>query len=484
MIIITAIPNYNNALNTSFVCNTKVIESIRGREYRVGSVTRPLVTQRFTVSNLSKPLTQKFITWRNSRGESAVAMPVWLDAVYLQGGAKKNDLSLVCAAKYRLFQWFKYAIILYDSDTYEVTMIRKPIASNESLALEYKVSRDYPKGSVVAPLAFGKMLLPELGYYTPSISELMLEFEERVAIDINIIRDGSGNPVGVETDGEGGLVQSDTPVGIIEHFPIISPETDPDNEGGNGGEDPGGEDPGGEDPGGEDPEDPPSGPRDKSTNQPISDTTEHLFELPIEVDEVYNIYAGAAVCAVGLSNPQSLLKYKVEDETGYYHNGPTGGLSANTKWNNIEIVFAVRLVPKDGVSDPYEEREISISFDNGEQQTLYANSVYTSYIVLPQPVTLSTDDMLAVRVAIYGDSQTEPPTLPGAVPFSKTTVHTLFATQFVDGVYNFNTTIKNCPFTTHAPENGYCSNHDWQKNESQSNGGLWAGTATLGALES
>ena len=37
-----------------------------------------------------------------------------------------------------------------------------------------------------------------------------------------------------------------------------------------GGEDPGGEDPGGEDPGGEDPEDPPSGPRDKSTNQPIS----------------------------------------------------------------------------------------------------------------------------------------------------------------------------------------------------------------------
>lgn len=246
-----------------------------------------------------------------------------------------------------------------------------------------------------------------------------------------------------------------------------------------GGEDPGGEDPGGEDPGGEDPEDPPSGPRDKSTNQPINDTTEHLFELPIEVDDVYNIYAGAAVCAVGLSNPQSLLKYKVEDETGYYHNGPTGGLSANTKWNNVEIVFAVRLVPKDGVSGPYEEREISISFDNGEQQTLYANSVYTSYIVLPQPVTLSTDDMLAVRVAIYGDAQTEPPTLPGAVPFSKTTAHTLSATQFVDGVYNFATTIKNCPFTTHAPENGYCSNHDWQKNESQSNGGLWAGTATL-----
>ncbi len=247
------------------------------------------------------------------------------------------------------------------------------------------------------------------------------------------------------------------------------------------GEDPGGEDPGGEDPGGEDPggEDPPSGPRDKSTNQPISDTTEHLFELPIEVDAVYNIYAGAAVCAVGLENSQSLLKYKVEDETGYYHNGPTGGLSANTKWNNIEIVFAVRLVPKNGVSDPYEEREISISFDNGEQQTLYANSVYTSYIVLQQPVTLSTDDMLAVRVAIYGDSQTEPPTLPGAVPFSKTTAHTLSATQFVDGAYNFNTTIKNCPFTTHSPENGYCSNHDWHKNESQSNGGLWAGTATL-----
>lgn len=248
-----------------------------------------------------------------------------------------------------------------------------------------------------------------------------------------------------------------------------------------GGEDPGGEDPGGEDPGGEDPEDPPSGPRDKSTNQQISDPTEHLFELPIEVDAVYNIYAGAAVCAVGLENPQSLLKYKVEDETGYYHNGPTGGLSANTKGNNIEIVFAVRLVPKNGVSDPNEVREISISLDNGEQQTLYANSENTSYIVLTQqPVPLSTyDDMLAVRVAIYGDAQTDPPTLPGDVPFTKTTPHTLAASQFVDGVYNFATTIKNCPFTTHTLENSYCANHNWIKTDSQSNGGLWAGTATL-----
>lgn len=466
MIIITAIPNYNNALNTSFVCNTKVIESIRGREYRVGSVTRPLVTQRFTVSNLSKPLTQKFITWRNSRGESAVAMPVWLDAVYLQGGAKKNDLSLVCAAKYRLFQWFKYAIILYDSDTYEVTMIRKPIASNESLALEYKVSRDYPKGSVVAPLAFGKMLLPELGYYTPSISELMLEFEERVAIDINIIRDGSGNPVGVETDGEGGLVQSDTPVGIIEHFPIISPETDPEDPG--GGEDPGD---GGDTGGGETPPD--DGGDDTGGGEtPPGGTPAPHEELITTTDPYYNLYAGVAICAKGLQHPTSLLHYRVEDEAGYYHNGPTGGVSANEKYIDVEIIAAVKLLKKGGSEDPGAPyREITVKCEGQEDQSNIILSDYVTYFVFPHKILLSSDEKMAARAAIYEAGE----------DFVKTLSTTVTMVGFSDGVYRMKPSIKHCPLE-HDSETGYCQPHGWAQTDSQTN--LWAGTATLGALES
>ena len=494
MITLTAFPNWDREITTRFVTQTKIAESIAGKEHRAGLMPRPAVYQSFTPTNLTAALTQKFVDWRDQRGALPVAMPIWFDALYLPVPVEAGATSISIAARYRLFQWFKYAIILSNSDYYDIIQIRKPINYNDRILLEEEPRRRFDTGAFLCPLAFGKMMLPEQWYHNPKVTELVIDFEERLGIDANLIRYKNGHFAGAQyyprsgnpdwPGGGGGFWDVETPPSPIEGDPgdgiePVEPQKSTDiypikNAG----------DPIEEDPGGEDPEDPPSGPRDKSTNQPISDTTEHLFELPIEVDEVYNIYAGAAVCAVGLSNPQSLLKYKVEDETGYYHNGPTGGLSANTKLNNIEIVFAVRLVPKNGVSDPYEEREISISFDNGEQQTLYANSVYTSYIVLPQPVTLSTDDMLAVRVAIYGDAQTEPPTLPGAVPFSKTTAHTLFATQFVDGAYNFNTTIKSCPFTTHSTENGYCSNHNWEKIESQSNGGLWAGTATLGEIES
>lgn len=431
MIIITAIPNYNNALNTSFVCNTKVIESIRGREYRVGSVTRPLVTQRFTVSNLSKPLTQKFITWRNSRGESAVAMPVWLDAVYLQGGAKKNDLSLVCAAKYRLFQWFKYAIILYDSDTYEVTMIRKPIASNESLALEYKVSRDYPKGSVVAPLAFGKMLLPELGYYTPSISELMLEFEERVAIDINIIRDGSGNPVGVETDGEGGLVQSDTPVGIIEHFPIISPETDPD-------------------------------PDDPANNPP-----EQFEAVMDEPHPLFDIYAGAAVCSHGyINNYEGTIedgqnrRYRAPAEEGCFSPAPHCGLV---------IVAGLFLVKKEGVSDDAAYQadpvEVTVKCTGYEDEVLSCSyGTGPAFVVFYEPVELESGDRPAYEDHIQGNGE----------PWEKTTKRVLEMVGFEGARYVFNPTLKSRKTAT-------AWHFDIETSETSY---FWAGTATLGALES
>ena len=190
-------------------------------------------------------------------------------------------------------------------------------------------------------------------------------------------------------------------------------------------------------------------------------------ELKTTTDPYYNLYAGVAVCAKGKQNPTSLLHYRVEDETGYYHNGPTGGVSANEKYIDIEIIAAVKLVKKGGSEDPEEPyREITVECEGQEDQSNIVLSDYVTYFVFPHKIILSSDEKMAARAAIYEAGEA----------FVKTLGTTVTMVGFSDGVYRMKPSIKHCPLV-HTIEGGYCQPHDWTLTNSQTN--LWAGTATL-----
>lgn len=492
MIILTAFPNWDRAITTRFVSQTKISESIAGKEHRVGLMPRPAVNQSFTPTALTAALTQKFIDWRDQRGALPVAMPLWFDAIYLSSPVEAGATSISIAARYRLFQWFKYAIILSSPDYYDIIQIKKPINYNDRLLLENEPRKSFDAGAWLCPLVFGKMMLPDQWYHNPKVTELTVEFEERLGIDANLIRDRNGNFIGAQyyprhgnpdwPNNGGGFWEVEIPPFPIEGDPgdgiePVEPQKSSDaypikNDG----------DPIDSEPGGGDDPDEDEGPIDKATGITISNTAEHLFVLPVEQDPVFNIYAGASACAVGLEKWNG-LKYKVEDQTGYYHYTNSGGATANGRSYEIRIVFAVKLVLKEGVAEPVPAQSRNITISCGDDvrniEACYnegASGVF--YESFDHPIVLTLEDRKAIAIAIYGDDTKEPPIPPGDADhaFSKSAEMSVIAPQFSDGRYKFTPTIKNCPLP-HTAENDYCSYHHWKKIESESH--LWAGTAEL-----
>lgn len=499
MIILTAFPNWDREITTRFVTQTKIAESIAGKEHRAGLMPRPAVYQSFTPTNLTAALTQKFVDWRDQRGALPVAMPIWLDALYLPVPVEAGATSISIAARYRLFQWFKYAIILSNSDYYDIIQIRKPINYNDRILLEEEPRRRFDTGAFLCPLAFGKMMLPEQWYHNPKVTELVIDFEERLGIDANLIRYKNGHFAGAQyyprsgnpdwPGGGGGFWDVETPPSPIEGDPgdgiePVEPQKSTDIYPIKNAGDPIEEDPdGGDDPNPSEDEDP----IDKATGIIITNTAEHLFVLPSEQDPVFNLYAGASACAVGLEKWNG-LKYKVENQTAFYHYTPSGGATANGRSYEIKIVFALKLVLKEGVAEPppAQARNITISCgDDVRNIEAYYNPgasgvIYESF---DHPITLTLEDRKAIAIAIYGDETKEPPIPPGDADhaFSKSAKMSIIASQFSDGRYKFTPTIKNCPLS-HTAENEYGRYHGWKKIESETN--LWAGTATLGEIES
>lgn len=228
-----------------------------------------------------------------------------------------------------------------------------------------------------------------------------------------------------------------------------------------GGEDPGVEDPDPDAPGGADNPNPddvgepenPDNPDNPANNPPVE-----VFINTGESDSVFNLWAGAAVCARGqegnIQNPISGLAYKAEPTEGCFQ------IAAEDCY--LVIIAAVKLVLKDGV-DPgspnaNESRLITVRCSGFPTQEISCVLGVVSYAAFYNPVPLEFGDYEAMDKHFYS----------GGAQWSREAKRILKMEQFEGIRYAFYPKLKSVIEAT-----------KWGLTDNPTESQLWAGTATL-----
>ena len=238
--IIPTAPDFTQSYSVTFKANTAIIESLSGAEYRVGRYYRPLVTQNMTLMDVEnatlanynsqsgyEDFTEYLKSILKNRGNTPVGVPVWMDAVpllrtieptpdnsandpvfYEDYEVENNDrvFDVIHAEAHgRLFPWFRYALLWTSAMDYEIVSIANIGYGANSTEIrlrtckEYKLIDDtrtltrngYPftlarthnAGSLLVPLAFGYMKVPDIVYKNGRISSCTIQFKEQQGLE-------------------------------------------------------------------------------------------------------------------------------------------------------------------------------------------------------------------------------------------------------------------------------------------------------------
>lgn len=223
--LITALPDWQSGITMSFKTSTVISEGLTGREIRWANYQRPLISLNFTAINLENQVSGYFRNTFESRHERPVAMPVWADAAYLAETAAQGATTLACEARNRLFPWFRWAMIWSGPFIYEVVTLTA--LNVGSVTLQTGLKREYLAGSLIVPIAYGHMSIPESVYLTPDISEIPVEFNEVPGIGTAAFNASGINKSGLSTLGEYQLwLTSQAGASATQDFTIFSQRPD------------------------------------------------------------------------------------------------------------------------------------------------------------------------------------------------------------------------------------------------------------------
>lgn len=239
--IIPTAPDFAQSYSVTFKANTAIIESLSGAEYRVGRYYRPLVTQNMTLMDVEnatlknynsesgyEDFTEYLKNILKSRGNTPVGVPVWMDAVPLlqtiepTADDRTQDPELYeyevedqtdnrvydiihAEAHGRLFPWFRYALLWTSAMDYEIVSIANigygansteirlrtckyyKLVNNEKTLTRngypFTLARAHNAGSLLVPLAFGYMKVPDVVYKNGRISSCTIQFQERQGLE-------------------------------------------------------------------------------------------------------------------------------------------------------------------------------------------------------------------------------------------------------------------------------------------------------------
>ncbi len=192
--IITCFPRWANGIDVSFLTATTIVEALSGREERNTRFQRPFVSMTFTAVNLEATVSGYFRRMFENRGDRPVGMPLWFDAASMQHAAE-GSTQIPCEARNRLFPWYRYALIWSGPFSYELVTISAIGAG--TVTLTAATTMDHPDGSLLMPVAFGKMEIPDSVYATPDVSDIEVTFDEMPGVE-SFTADGQGK-VGLAT---------------------------------------------------------------------------------------------------------------------------------------------------------------------------------------------------------------------------------------------------------------------------------------------
>jgi hypothetical protein len=181
MQILGAVPDWQKGIEVQFKAQTSIVESLSGREFRSAHFHRPLLTLNFSAINLERILSGYFRRVFETRGQRPIGVPVWADAAHLHGLTPKESKTIICEARNRLFPWFRYVIIWSGPFTYELNSIES--IGEGVVTLGRRTLQEYKPGSVLVPLAYGALSIPESVYKTPTVSTIPITFNEQPGLN-------------------------------------------------------------------------------------------------------------------------------------------------------------------------------------------------------------------------------------------------------------------------------------------------------------
>lgn len=208
-LVIGSAPNWSQKLTTKVYWKTVIAESLAGYEHRMACYARPLIKTSYKVTNITRELSSYLRMLIESRSETPVAIPIWMDSCMLLADAVAGQTALSVSAQNRLFPWFKYALLYSSDEDYEVVRITS--IGSDFVLLSSEIERDHAVKSILCPLAFGNIKLPNSSYLTATLSEFTIDFEEKLGWI------GTETSAGVILTG-GGAQQSDSVAQDWENF--------------------------------------------------------------------------------------------------------------------------------------------------------------------------------------------------------------------------------------------------------------------------
>ena len=110
-LVIGSAPNWSQKITTKICWKTVIAESLAGYEHRMACYARPLVKTSYKVTNINRELSSYIRMLLESRSETPVAIPVWMDGCFLLSDATAGQTARSVSAQNRLFPWFKYALL-------------------------------------------------------------------------------------------------------------------------------------------------------------------------------------------------------------------------------------------------------------------------------------------------------------------------------------------------------------------------------------
>ena len=181
MQVLSAVPDWQKGIDVSFATQTSITESLSGREFRSALYHRPLISLSFSAVNLERILSGYFRRVFETRGKRPIGVPVWADAAHIHGETPEDSKTIICEARNRLFPWFRYVIIWSGPFTYELNSIESIGAG--VVTLGSRTLQKYLQGSVLVPLAYGSLSIPESVYKTPTVSTIPITFNEQPGLN-------------------------------------------------------------------------------------------------------------------------------------------------------------------------------------------------------------------------------------------------------------------------------------------------------------
>jgi len=175
-------PDWRTSINCTEEHSTVVRETIDTSEDRLGRRHRARFKLDFSISGMTDDETAFLLATLEGAGDLPFGVPFWQDTVDLTDDALEGQPWVdVTDATSSLFDVLDYVIIWEDHRTF--TVCRRFSTSANQIILASPLDRAYSAGARVAPLAVGKLDIPQMAAVTDIHGTFQARFTEAFLTD-------------------------------------------------------------------------------------------------------------------------------------------------------------------------------------------------------------------------------------------------------------------------------------------------------------